>query len=372
MYSCRVHVFVADSWSMELHREIDAAMTPSDAIDAVISANTHRYRRTCAHCGKPDGDADRLKPVIMSHVSDGGAIMKTITSVVAAVAFSCAGAHTCRFGTVTVVRKQFLACRKEIHAAAAAASKSLAADRTCAKCRRAQTCHAFAVCGRCKIARYCAATCQKSDWPQHRLICIPPSPMDEPELPSPTRYACHVHLIASATEKVLLCHDVDQCVSSRDAILSMLLIASKLQPAFFVCGGCKHGSRSDADSLVPLLVAHTIKDYPDSQDLITVVACVAHHCNNNPACTAATGAILNATFAQIRAEVSDAVPILSPSLRLFRKCRACEKSEADMPPQSKKFQVCGRCRGPYYCSAECAKNAWKSHRPYCSATTNNE
>lgn len=43
-----------------------------------------------------------------------------------------------------------------------------------------KTCHlcgtvASNCCGKCKITRYCSATCQKQDWPAHKKICCKPT-----------------------------------------------------------------------------------------------------------------------------------------------------------------------------------------------------
>ena len=47
------------------------------------------------------------------------------------------------------------------------------------------------------------------------------------------------------------------------------------------------------------------------------------------------------------------------SLILRKGCQSCGKE--DMA----KRLLCGACKGPLYCSAECQKKEWKKHKPIC-------
>ena len=44
------------------------------------------------------------------------------------------------------------------------------------------------------------------------------------------------------------------------------------------------------------------------------------------------------------------------------KCNTCQKTEGDL---GKKLLYCAKCKTPY-CSPECQKSDWKSHKPLCS------
>ena len=45
-------------------------------------------------------------------------------------------------------------------------------------------------------------------------------------------------------------------------------------------------------------------------------------------------------------------------------CRKCNKVETSEEFQNSLMQ-CSRCRMAYYCSKECQKDDWKSHKPFC-------
>lgn len=45
----------------------------------------------------------------------------------------------------------------------------------CAKCGKTSIGSAqFAVCAKCKVARYCSRECQAADWPSHKKTCVKP------------------------------------------------------------------------------------------------------------------------------------------------------------------------------------------------------
>lgn len=53
----------------------------------------------------------------------------------------------------------------------------------------------------------------------------------------------------------------------------------------------------------------------------------------------------------------------------LRVCRYCNKSEISVEFQRSLMQ-CSRCKQAYYCSKECQKKDWKSHKPHCKILDN--
>lgn len=48
----------------------------------------------------------------------------------------------------------------------------------------------------------------------------------------------------------------------------------------------------------------------------------------------------------------------------LKECGHCKKVETE----PNKFQVCSRCHLATFCSHECFKSAWKSHKSICKST----
>ncbi|TFY55887.1 hypothetical protein EVG20_g9148 [Dentipellis fragilis] len=44
-------------------------------------------------------------------------------------------------------------------------------DRKCAQCRTLIPAREFRRCKGCQVALYCGSSCQKTDWPEHKLVC---------------------------------------------------------------------------------------------------------------------------------------------------------------------------------------------------------
>ncbi|KAJ7037877.1 hypothetical protein C8F04DRAFT_384165 [Mycena alexandri] len=58
---------------------------------------------------------------------------------------------------------------------------------------------------------------------------------------------------------------------------------------------------------------------------------------------------------------------LSAEILAFRTCAVCYKTET----KKVKFRRCGNCMKPAYCSVECQKKAWKSHKETCQFQAEN-
>ncbi|KAJ7167308.1 hypothetical protein C8R43DRAFT_984815 [Mycena crocata] len=58
---------------------------------------------------------------------------------------------------------------------------------------------------------------------------------------------------------------------------------------------------------------------------------------------------------------------LSAELVTYRACFSCHKSET----KKHRFSRCGACHIPAYCSVECQKKDWKSHKKSCQLQTKN-
>jgi hypothetical protein len=52
----------------------------------------------------------------------------------------------------------------------------------------------------------------------------------------------------------------------------------------------------------------------------------------------------------------------------WRSCNMCEKTEAAL---GKKLSACASCGRAWYCSRECQKSHWKSHKTVCKNIVRN-
>ena len=57
---------------------------------------------------------------------------------------------------------------------------------------------------------------------------------------------------------------------------------------------------------------------------------------------------------------------MSTPTPLARECSNCKKAEAGNPEPLK---ICSRCKGARYCSTECQKSDWKSHKQQCGTSS---
>ncbi|KAJ7792398.1 hypothetical protein B0H14DRAFT_2931313 [Mycena olivaceomarginata] len=58
---------------------------------------------------------------------------------------------------------------------------------------------------------------------------------------------------------------------------------------------------------------------------------------------------------------------LSAEILAFRTCATCYKAET----KELKYQRCGACQKPAYCSKECQKKAWPTHKKTCKLEMKN-
>lgn len=58
-------------------------------------------------------------------------------------------------------------------------------------------------------------------------------------------------------------------------------------------------------------------------------------------------------------EVLDLIGLTNPAPRDLRRCEGCLKTDVE------KLYCCAKCKKARYCSKECQKKHWSSHKRFC-------